>query len=196
MDASRFTALLFATLSSMIARDARAGDVLASAPIEPAMFRDGEVRRSAEVYGQWTLVCDAIPRLGHRFCSLNAAPTPIGTGTIALTVSTGDDGRPAALLRTPFGLSLPFGVRVKAHADGPGEPERRIPMALCSATACEAIWSLSPGDIAALRSGRGLRIAVQGWRFGGFSRAKAAPAPVYATIDGRGFADAVAASLH
>lgn len=174
---------------------ARAGDVLATAPIDPLMFRDGEVRRTADVYAAWTLVCDAIPRLGHRFCSLEATPSPLGATSVALTVSTGDDGRPAALLRLPLGLSLPFGVRIKPLGPGGGEPERRIAVALCSAASCEAVWSLSPGDIASLRAGSGLRISVRSWRFVPPGRSNSPPAPAVATIDGHGFAEAVAASL-
>lgn len=195
----RLAAVLLAAVGPA-GQTATAADVLASAPIDPTMFRDGEVRRSADPYGAWTLVCDAIPRLGHRFCSLSGAPTPVGAApdgaaTLALTVSTGDDGRPAALLHLPLGLSLPFGVRIKPLAPSGGESERRVAIALCSATGCEAVWSLSPGDLAALRAGPGLRITVRGWRFGFPRRHDGAPAPVAATIDGRGFADAVAASL-
>ena len=176
-------------------RDAMAGNVLASAPIDTAMFRDGEVRRTADPYAAWTLVCDAIPRLGQRFCSLSAAPVALGAASVALTVSTGDDGRPAALLRLPLGLSLPFGVHIKPLGSGRGEPERRVPVALCSAASCEAVWSLGPGDIAALRTGSGLRISVRTWRFGLPGRHDAGDAPLTATIDGHGFAEAVAASL-
>lgn len=181
-------ALLFA------GQDARAGDVLASAPIDASMFRDGEVRRTADSYAAWTLVCDVIPRLGHRFCSLSAAPSRLGSASVALTVSTGDDGRPAALLRLPLGLSLPFGVRIKPLGPGGGEPERQVSVALCSATSCEAVWSLSQGDIAALRSGSGLRISVRNWRFDLPGRHDS-PTPVTAMIDGHGFSEAVAASL-
>lgn len=168
---------------------------LASAPIDAALFRDGEVHRSQAAYDRWTLVCDAIPRLGHRFCSLKAAPATLGTATLDLTVSTGDDGRPAALVRLPFGLSLPFGVRVKALGPGAAEAERRIGVALCSAASCEAVWTLSAGDLAALKSGAGLRLTVQGWRFAPGAGRGATPRPATTTVGGSGFAAAIAASL-
>ena len=185
--------LVLAVLAGSAGTLAQAAELLASAPIDTAMFRDGEVQRSATPYGRWTLVCDAIPRLGRRFCSLRAASTALGAGRLDLTVSTGDDGRPAALLHLPLGLSLPFGVHVKAA--GQGGSERRIPIALCSATACEAAWSLGAGDIAALHTGPGLKIVVQGWRFAVPGRHDPAPVPVAASIDGDGFKEAVAASL-
>lgn len=188
---ARQLVLALAVLAMSAGTLAQAAELLASAPIDTAVFRDGEVRRSATPYGRWTLVCDAIPRLGRRFCSLRAAPATLGAGTLDLTVSTGDDGRPAALLHLPLGLSLPFGVHVKAAGGG----DRRIPIALCSAKACEAVWSLGAGDIAALRAGPGLKITVQGWHFAVPGRHDPAPAPAAAVIGSDGFTEAVAASL-
>lgn len=185
---------LLALMAVSVRHEAHAGDILSSAPIDAALFRDGEVQRSVDVHGHWTLICDSIPRLGNRFCSMVAAPVNVGSGTVTLTISTGDDGRPAALLRLPFGLSLSYGVRIGALRSARNEPQRRVPVALCSATACEAVWSLSQSDIAALRVGPGLRLSVRGWRFNGAGRQGAELAPVSATVDGIGFSDAVTAS--
>ena len=190
---ARRPTLVLVVLAMSAGTLAQSAELLASAPIDTAVFRDGEVQRSATPYGSWTLVCDAIPRLGRRFCSLRSTPAALDAGTLDLTVSTGDDGRPAVLLHLPLGLSLPFGVHVKAA--GQGGPERRIPIALCSATACEAVWSLGAGDLAALRAGPGLKIIVQGWRFAVPGRHDPAPAPAVAMIGGDGFTEAVAASL-
>jgi invasion protein IalB len=181
--------LVAAVLLASPARAAEAAPLLASAPVDATVFRDGEVRRTAEPFGRWTLVCDGIPRLGHKFCSLRSDTVELGGAPVSLLVSTGDDGRPAALLRLPFGLSLPYGLQVTPLGPSRAIP-RRVPVAVCSAGGCEAVWTLGPDEIAALRSGAGLRVAVRGWRFDG-----PAPAPVAAIVAGNGFAGAVAASL-
>ncbi|MDX7950024.1 invasion associated locus B family protein [Lichenihabitans sp. Uapishka_5] len=188
-------AALLIALAALPSAPAWAEPALASAPVEIGLFRDGEVQRSTETHGGWTVVCDLVPRLKHRFCSLRAAPVAIGSAKVALTVSTGDDGRPAALLRLPFGLSLPYGVWITAmNAAGRGKA-RRIPVALCSADACEAVWSLDSDEIAALHRGKGLQVSVQGWRFTPLGKANTGPAPISTLVAAQGFAEGVATSM-
>jgi invasion protein IalB len=148
--------------------------------------------------------------LKQRFCSLfGEARTASGQTVAELTVSTADDGRPAALLRLPLGVRLARGVDVAAvsapqgfGADRPGPQKRASPLRLrllrCDAQGCMTLLPLTPRDIAVLDAGGGLSL-----RFVYASERPAWPAlrsaaddvSVTARIDGAGFHDAVAASM-
>ena len=83
---------------------ANSGVPLASAAIDHTLYREGEVRRLTGTFAAWTLVCDEVTRLKRRFCSLRTLVRDAAGATVAaLTISTGDDGRPAALMRIPAG---------------------------------------------------------------------------------------------
>ena len=180
-------------LPAVMANDAAP---LVSAMVDPNLFRPGAVQRSTQSFGAWTLVCDEIAQLGRRFCSLGSAPARSGGGFVRLDVSTGDDGRPAALLHLPFGVSLADGVGVTAggarQADG-----HTVPVALCSALDCQAVWTLTRAELAALNDGRNLVIRLRGWRssLSVGPHAKLVQPPIAVEIPGVGFSEAIQASL-
>jgi invasion protein IalB len=150
---------------------------LTSAAIDPSIFRDGEVRRFSETHGAWTVVCDEIARLKQRFCSLRS-PILRGDGQTAalLTISTGQDGRPAALLRIAADLVAAGHVEISPVAElaistpsgGPAPPSAkqkskppavvRIKPVSCDKGVCTVIWTLNGDQIGALNSPRGLRL--------------------------------------
>ena len=167
---------------------------LVSAAIDASIFRDGEVKRLTTHHATWTVVCDEIARLKQRFCSLR---TPIrhANGELAalLTISTGQDGRPAALLKMAAALVAAGQVAITPTASPPAAPAQkpkpqptlRIKPVTCDKAECTIIWSLTADQIGALNTGAGLRLV-------------ATPAAAKATefdIPSAGFADAVAVSM-
>ena len=151
------THLLFplAFLACAAPAAAQQANALASAPVDVTLFREGEVLRSNRVFGAWTLTCDEIPRMHQRYCSL-AAPVLDAKGRSAATlvVSTGDDGRPAALLQTPLGVGLGLGAQfsitpggLAGAVNGKGPRERHIDFVRCDRASCAAVWTLVPEEI-------------------------------------------------
>jgi invasion protein IalB len=191
----------------MIARASSAS--FTSAAVDRDLYREGEVRRVTGAYADWTLVCDEIQRIRRRFCSLeSAALGAAGNAVARIIVSTGDDGRPAALMHLPLGISLRHGVELaiesstsprRAGHAATSAPPRQVPIATCDTKACTALWTLTQSELDALAHGLSLHLH---YRFVASVPALAADiiAPARTTmIDGtvaaQGFAEAVAASL-
>jgi hypothetical protein len=169
---------------------------LTSRAIDPTLFRDGAIARFSGVAGAWGYVCDDVAGLKQRFCSLradlrDASGVPVGV----LIVSTGEDGRPAALLKIkadtfgPDGIAIMPGKPVAVVAPKSGGKSGALPKAsvpsriypaACTQTLCQLVWTLLPTQIEALRTGAG-------WQLKG--------TPLDATVSGEGFAAAVDASL-
>ncbi len=178
---------------------ARADDALASAPIDYSIYRPGEVKRVEQQFAAWQLTCDEIKRLSHKFCSLRGvARASDGTIVAALTVSTDDRGRPAAIVRLPFGTALSDGL-VLRRADFSA---RRRPMvmvlqpSLCDRQGCEVVWPLVPEDIRTLTSNEPVAIAFHmATPPPALSPLQAAFVPVQGTIQTAGFAAALQASM-
>jgi invasion protein IalB len=193
----RLLALLAATTSPPVAR--AADPALTSRAIDPTLFRDGAVQRFSGIVEAWSYVCDDVAGLKQRFCSLRSQVMD-GTGSqvALLVISTGEDGRPAALLKlkadrfgpggievTPLGsppvaAKPPSKARDTSPANARPSPPVKVYPAQCDVGVCQLIWTLDPLQIAALRSGAGLRITGQ---------------PLDVVVSGRGFAAAIDASL-
>ena len=191
----RFT--LAIVLMAPVAASAEGG--LTSAPIDYSVYRAGEVSRLEQRFGAWQLTCDEIKRLGRRFCSLRGvARADDGTIIAALTVSTDERGRPAALFRLPFGTVLSSGVnlrRVEARAKRTATVSALRPT-VCDGDGCEVFWPIVAEDIRTLTANERVEIT--------FRMTKPPPAlapllgsmvPVEGTIQTAGFAAALHASM-
>lgn len=95
-----------------------------TAAVDRELFRDGEVRRRNERFAAWSLDCDEIPRLGQRYCSLRSmARDATGLAIAEFTLSTDENGKPAALIGLPFGIDLASPVAIEAaHSMVLGQP--------------------------------------------------------------------------
>ena len=158
--------------------------------------------------GSWSVICDDVVRLRQRFCSLvTLGRDATGAARVGLTVSTADDGKPAALLRLPFGVVLRDGIEVivspgatsspapKGRAQ-PAEPPMRLQVVTCDKTACLTAWSLTPSQLAALNRAGAIKFryrALVADRLG--MDIAQSGAPVEATVECLGFAEAVQATL-
>lgn len=180
---------------------------LTSPAIDPELFREGEVKRGQAAFGAWTAVCDEVPRLHQRFCSLLASfRGPQDQSVADMIVSTGDNGKPAALIRVAPDAFIGAGVRISvvlaqppAGKKPPQPVERKLGFVGCDDRGCLAIWSISGADINALNAGAMLRLRLERLRaFGPFTAAIAAPDRRFAIeveLPGAGFPQAVAATL-
>ena len=148
-------------------------DALTSAAIDPTIYRDGEVRRFSSVHGNWRIVCDEVTRLHQRFCSMRSLIAQTDGSVVAeLTISTGQDGRPAALLKItdalvrdgtldvvvppdaapPSTAKTAAAIRKSTPQKGRTPPPRsvtRLTAVTCDRRLCTLIWTLRPEQIAA-----------------------------------------------
>ena len=135
---------------------------MSSPAIDRDMFRAGEVTRIERDFAAWRMVCDEVKKLHQRFCSLRSlALDAQGKAVASIVVSTGDNGRPAALLTLPHGVSLTRPVAIFTEPNGSKAKAGRIdthPLT-CEADGCKIIWSLTPADIDALRGGANFHLA-------------------------------------
>ncbi len=220
-----FAALLLAAFLGPLAAFAQApiggaqapgGDSLTSVAIDPTLFRDGAIKRFSGTHEAWSYVCDEVAKMKKRFCSLRTTVKD-GQGHVvaALTVSTGEDGRPAALLKMAAARFNEAGIVVSAVGDGAGASKgggaaaakgkpkpaavTKLYPAACKGEVCEMVWTL-PGDhIAALSAGEGLQLRFTPAKPGVPSLAGAlkgdAVQPVVVVVASKGFAAAVDASV-
>ena len=220
------TILIVALVASGSARAQNAADTsLSSVAIDTTLFRDGAVKRFSGTHEAWSYVCDEVTKMKQRFCSLRTKITDNeGRIVAALTVSTGDDGRPAGLLRIGTTSFDETGVEIlavnealprvaasssKATSASPPKPTAkakpstpaitRLYPAACKVDTCEMVWTLTPEQIEALSSGSGLALRFRNATPGVSSLAnalKASPrSAIQVAVSGRGFAAAVDASV-
>lgn len=183
-------------------------DLYASPAFHSKMFQAGEVRRSEASFEDWRLVCDELPRIRQKFCSLysrlktlSAKDAEAQSAAPQIIVSTSDGGGPAAMLRLPLGIYLPEKIEV-----GPkpqiGERRKadahiRLNVLACDAVGCATVFPLSSNQIATLVARQNLDVAF-------FSNAnrniefrmriKEATAKRVFAISGAGFAEALQAA--
>jgi invasion protein IalB len=210
----RIGALAIALLAAGSRGEAQAPTApLTSAPIDPSIYRDGEVRRFTSVHGNWRVVCDEVTRLRQRFCSLRSAVAGAdGAVTAELTVSTGQDGRPAGLLKIAATLVHGGSVEIttpgasanpEPSSKGKAKPAPTPPAKTalkpvgCDERICTFIWTLRADQITALNDGRGLNLlAVAGPGLDSLASFKPVkPRTIALNIAAEGFKEAVAVSL-
>lgn len=180
---------------------------LASAAVDYTLYREGEVTRATASFGGWNVVCDEIRRLHQRFCSLKTALRDAEDHSIAeITVSTGDNGRPAALIRIALGSYIGKGLRLWVEpvatpkSKNPSRlPEHQLDLISCDAKGCTAIWSLLPAEISALNQGASIHLRLTRVKsLSLLTPVIAAPERLTAiegAVSGFGFSQAVASTL-
>jgi hypothetical protein len=217
-------AILLLTVLCLQSQAQPSPDSLTSAAIDRTIYRDGEVTRFASVNGDWRIVCDEVKRLRHRFCSLRSLIIGADGAVVAsITVSTGQDGRPAGLINmyevyargglvisVPNAETMPAAQTPMTQAPMKTTPkgksktaasvptaETRLTPVKCAQGACTLVWTLKPEQIAALNGGLGLQLIAKP------SQDLASTAPLQTAgpaisklfISGHGFKDAVEVSV-
>lgn len=123
-----------------------------------------------------------------------------------IDVSTGDNGAPAALIHLPLGISLSYGIAIKAidrkldAKRAPAGKAHRLDIVDCGPTECLAVWTLNRSDIASLLDGHDMGIDM--CSPGGASlvfetdlRGTSCRRKIFAEISALGFREAVQASV-
>lgn len=188
----RLAAILIASAAS--GAQAQPTAMFASPGVQRDMFRDGEVRRIDETVEGWRVVCDEVARVKSRVCNIVAVGQDTqGVGWAALTMTTGDNGLPAAMLKLPFGVDMKAGVRVSVKDAKGVERVTRLRLVSCAADGCMTLWPLSSAQIKALHAGRSMTVSFNVVRERAASLAMTvAPQsrPIEARIRGEGFLQA------
>jgi hypothetical protein len=191
-----------------------------SPAIDKSIFREGEVQRVSGDFQSWRVVCDVVPRLNQRFCSLfGTGKDQGGRPLVRLVVTTSDDGQPAALLHLPASVGVKSVVEItavpapaqiqsnlKAKAaskkdnkkdNKKGGGPQRLVVVSCDSKSCMTLWKLSPEQIGALNAAGTLHIhfSVMPTPNAGQWVPVNTPLPAEAVIEGTGFAAAVNASM-
>ena len=175
----------------------------ASPALDTSIYRPGEVSRVTGNRADWTYICDIVVRLNQRFCSLFTTAAPEGSAEpISVTVSTSENGRPAAMASFPLMVALKDGVKLHildkaGKAAKQRKAQLQVPFSGCDRKSCYLAWELSPGQIGALREGRSIRISY-GYVPNGIEAEKLLsgfdPETASIAISGKGFAEALAAT--
>lgn len=160
-------------LSALGAHAAEKSPALATPMINPGIYRDGEVQRLKGRFGDWTVTCDEIKSLKQRYCSLRSvALRNDNRGAAVVDLSTGDNGKPAALVHLPLGVSVAYGLDVEVGEASASRPKptgrngagaspgalRKLGIVSCSDRECLAVWSLNADDVRALTDGTAIRL--------------------------------------
>jgi len=205
--AAKFVVFLCLASTPVETGRAQGAERFASPAIDHSVFKEGEVRRLRGAFKEWEAVCDEIPRLKQRFCSLfGQGKDKEGRVQLSIVVTTSDDGVPAAMLRLPLAVLRQQGVEVSAapvaaanKGDKAKRPEAptRLRIVDCDAVACTTVLRLNPGFVAALSSGGalGVHFALPRQEEAAAPGGAGAPQAVDATISGSGFAEAITATL-
>ena len=148
---------------------AQSSDPFQTPAIDRDLFREGEVRHLRGVYKEWLSVCDEVPRLKQRFCSLYGKGRSLeGRILLGIVVTTSDDGRPAAMLKMPLGIRLSSDVEVSIGNSGSLKTTKglakadtltRLRIVRFDLNYCMTLWQLTPLQIAALSGHGALRIS-------------------------------------
>ncbi len=174
--------------------------------IDASLFREGEVQRVNATFGSWSTVCEEIKRLNQRFCSLKAVMRDKNGQNIAhVTVSTSDNGKPAAIVRVGAGTHIGTGAHIRIEptsVKGVKKPtiiEHPISFVTCEKAGCNAIWSLTNAEISALNKGAKIHIRIAHIRpFGPLVPVMSSPerlTMLEGSVEGNGFAQAVNSTL-
>lgn len=201
-------ALLAATVAVAQSSNPPPGEPLTSVAIDPTLYRDGAIQRFSGTHDAWSYVCDEVAKQKKRFCSLRTlVRDPGGVVIAALTVSTGEDGRPAALLRMAAASFNETGIEVWANPVAPAASKAKpkpqaitkLYPAACDANVCQMVWTLPPDHISALNAGSGLQLRFTQPKPGSSQLAeslKLGPSrAIEVTVPGQGFSSAVTASI-
>ena len=135
---------------------------LATPAIDRDLFRPGEVTRSTRDYAKWNIVCDEVRKLKQKFCSLRTIGIDAtGLPLVSMVVSTADNGRPAALVSLPFGITLAQRIVLSsAGIKGKISPVKlEFTASACTPEGCNFVWPLRNIDIQNLRNGADFQVS-------------------------------------
>jgi invasion protein IalB len=137
----------------------------AQAPAVPAHTPTPQAAPSPDQAAQppppgWISRCSSAGRNAALECAVEETAVLTKTGQLIVLVNirvTGDAHQPVALVQLPLGLNLPAGARLQVD-DG---KVIDLPIQTCENRGCYANTPVSPELLAALKSGKQLKVAFQ-----------------------------------
>jgi invasion protein IalB len=108
----------------------------------------------------WTARCASAHRNGPLECAMEQTAVLSKTGQLIVLVNIrvpSDTHAPVALVQLPLGLNLPGGAKLQVDEGKAIE----VPIQTCEARGCYASVPIAPDLLAALRSGKQLKVSFQ-----------------------------------
>ncbi len=170
-----------------------------SEAVDKDMYKEGEVHRLNQKFQEWDVVCDEIVRQKRRFCSLSTfGKEASGRQLVHLTVSTSDDGKPAAMLRLPFGISIEKKIEIEIKLQAKKPDILKLVVPYCDVQGCLTVFALKPAFIEALNNKASFEIRfwiVETSNYEITTPALRSYRPIRAFFNGNGFAEAIKGSM-
>ncbi|MCA1466506.1 invasion associated locus B family protein [Bradyrhizobium sp. IC3195] len=160
---SRLVALVAAVLLSAGAAHAQQGAKKNAAPAPAAQPAPAPTQAQADgASGQpgWIVRCTSASRDAPLECAMeqNAVLTKTGQTVVLINIRIAPDTRtPIALLQLPLGLNLPVGAKLQVDEGNTFD----LQIQTCENRGCYASTPVAPDLLAALRSGKQLKVSFQ-----------------------------------
>ncbi len=159
-----------------------ADDPFGTAAFDPNLYRPDALRRSSQVFGSWTVNCQEVVPLKHKFCNL-ISPLFLGDHKKVgyVLMSTDQSGRPSMLIRIvpplavdrpvviSTSVALPHDVHPKGKTRGSSgqAPKfyrylKRLSVELCGQDLCTVFTKIDSEVIFALNLGKDVGIGFIG----------------------------------
>jgi hypothetical protein len=179
-------------------------DALSSPAINASLYSEGAIRKFEKQFDAWTTRCEEIAQLKYRVCNLLAgAYDAKGERRGTILLATDDAGKPTVLIsiNPPVRVSMPIAVETAFTTKSRKRLVRvayknEFSAILCDA-ACKYMFPADQRLIFALNDGNVVKILFHGAERGVKSplHPEVRDAAIELTVQGRGFARALQASL-
>jgi invasion protein IalB len=150
----------FACVPPALAQAPKKGAPAAPAPA-PAQAPAPQASPSEAPAGPaWVTRCTSTAREAPLECAVEASAVMTKTGQLVVLVNIrvpGDTRSPVALIQLPLGLNVPAGARLQVDEGKPFD----LPVQTCENRGCYANTAVTPDLLAALKSGKQLKVSFQ-----------------------------------
>jgi invasion protein IalB len=106
---------------------------------------------------EWSSQCVSVARGGDADCSMEQRLVVQQTGQLVIVVSVRVPHGPAMLVQLPLGLFLPAGIQLGVD----DRATQNLPVQRCDANGCYAGLPVDPALLAALKTGKALRLTMR-----------------------------------
>src|SRR4051794_13443594 len=126
----------------------------------PADNANGAAPANTPPQPGWTTRCGSASREAPLECAIEQSAVLPRTGQLVILVNIrvpGDTHTPSALIQLPLGLNLPGGVKLQVDEGAATDMQIQT----CEARGCYAGTTIAPDLLAAMKSGKQLKISFQ-----------------------------------
>jgi invasion protein IalB len=126
----------------------------------PATAQAEPVQATTPPQPGWNARCTSASRTAPLECAMEQTAVLTKTGQLIVLVNIrvpGDTRAPVVLVQLPLGLNLPAGAKIQVDDGKPTD----LPVQTCEARGCFASSPLAPDLLAAMKSGKQLKVSFQ-----------------------------------